>query len=176
MSLYSVGYGSRNILSFIELLKKYNISYLVDVRTKPFSRFNPDFSQANLARQLDSSGVKYVYMGTTLGGLPSSDECYTDGRVDYKKTAKSDTFKLGFERLVSASGISENVVIMCTESKPHECHRCKLIGVELQSAKIDIMHIDEDGVLISQDEALFRLTQGQSNMFAEPLMSNKKYR
>lgn len=176
MSLFSIGYGSRKVSEFMSLLNKYSISYLIDVRTKPYSRFNSDFSQNNLKRFLDLAEVRYVYMGDTLGGLPSDDECYTDGHVDYQKTAGSDAFKMGFNRLLRAGGIPENVIIMCTEGKPHECHRCKLIGVELQSCGIDLMHIDERGLLITQDEAYMRLTHGQENMFGHALTSNKRYR
>lgn len=176
MSLFSIGYGSRKVSEFVSLLEKYSISYLIDVRTKPYSKFNGDFSQNNLRRFLDLAEVKYVYMGDTLGGLPVDDECYTDGRVDYQKTARSDAFKTGLNRLIRASNIPENVIVMCSEGKPHECHRCKLIGVELQACGVNIMHVDENGLVITQDEAYMRLTQGQESMFGHALTSNKKYR
>jgi uncharacterized protein (DUF488 family) len=115
-------------------------------------------------------------MGDTLGGLPSDDNCYTDGRVDYEKTAKSNVFRSGLTRLLRANDIPDKVIIMCTEGKPHECHRCKLIGVELQQKGISLTHIDEHGSLISQDEAYMRLTQGQESLFGHALTSNKKYR
>lgn len=176
MSLFSIGYGSRKLPEFISLLEKNNISYLIDVRTRPYSKFNSDYSRDSLKKSLGLAKVKYVYMGDTLGGLPEDDDCYTDGRVDYQKTARSSAFKKGFDRLLRASNIPENVIVMCTEGKPHECHRCKLIGVELQKCGINIIHIDEGGVLITQDEAYMRLTQGQESMFGDALTSNKKYR
>lgn len=176
MSLYSIGYGSRSIKDFSLLLERYGIRYLIDVRSKPYSKFSKDFSRNAIAQALEAASIRYVFMGDTLGGIPDDDECYTNGKVDYKKTAKSERFSSGINRLIKASQIPENVVIMCSEGKPEECHRCKLIGEELASIGVEITHIDERGVSITQEEAMERLRSGQGCLFDENLTSVRKYR
>ena len=47
-TVFSIGHGNRDEKLFFELLKKYQISYLIDVRTSPFSKFNPQFNRDHL--------------------------------------------------------------------------------------------------------------------------------
>ena len=72
--IYSIGQGNRSIETFFNLLKQYEIDYLIDVRSNPFSRFNPDFSKGKLERVCQSYAVTYVFMGDSLGGKPSDVE------------------------------------------------------------------------------------------------------
>ena len=105
-------------------------------------------------------------MGDLLGGKPNRAEDYLpDGRVDYIRLAESPAFQQGLARLRSAHSQSFCVCLMCSELRPEECHRCKLIGEELAQLSIDIVHIDEKGHNISQAEAIKRLDGGQNDFF-----------
>ena len=103
MALLSIGYGNRNSDEFVELLGKFDITYLIDVRTKPYSKYNTDFQQETLKSILMKNNIRYVFMGDTIGGLPSDISCYSNGKVDYKKTAKNSFFLQGIERLKKAN-------------------------------------------------------------------------
>ena len=69
--IYTIGYGSRSIEEFVEVLQRFDIAYLVDVRSAPYSRYKPEFSKAELAAELQRFGIRYLFMGDTLGGQPT---------------------------------------------------------------------------------------------------------
>jgi len=173
--IHTIGYGNRNISEFIALLKKNGIQFLIDVRSKPSSRFNPDFSRATLEATLKDNNIRYVFMGNNLGGLPQNEECYTDGRVDYSKVEKQLFYKQGIDRLQTAWKKQIPVSIMCTEGKPEECHRSKLIGQTLAKMDIPVAHIDQNGEILTQQEVIDRLTNGQLSLFDEGFTSRKQY-
>jgi hypothetical protein len=104
-------------------------------------------------------------MGDTLGGRPSDEACYADGRVDYEKCRDQPFFQAGIIRLRSAWEQRLRVVLMCSEGKPEDCHRSKLIGVSLARAGIEVLHIDETGALKTQQNVINLLTGGQTYLF-----------
>jgi uncharacterized protein (DUF488 family) len=164
--IYTIGYGSRSIEEFTGLLQQHHIAYLIDVRSKPYSSYKPEFSKNALERQLEAIGIQYVFMGDTLGGQPVIPSCYTpDGKIDYARLREKDFYREGIQRLQKASQQGSRVALMCSEAKPEMCHRAKLIGETLASLGVEVAHIDEKGELISQEEALLRLTRGQYSLF-----------
>lgn len=173
--IHTIGYGNRSISEFIALLKGNGIQFLIDVRSKPSSRFNPDFSRTNLEASLKTNHIRYVFMGDNLGGLPQSEACYTEGRVDYSKVEKQFFYRQGIVRLQRAWEKQIPVSIMCTEGKPEECHRSKLIGQTLTKMNIPLAHIDQNGELLSQQEVIDRITNGQLTLFEETFTSRKQY-
>ena len=78
-------------------------------------------------------------------------------------------FKKGLERLVNANDQQINIAIMCSESKPEECHRSKLIGQEMLNKQISINHIVSIGKIKSQNTVMSELTKGKGtlNLFGE---------
>jgi uncharacterized protein (DUF488 family) len=176
--IYTIGYGARDIDAFIATLQANAIQYLIDVRSRPYSRYKPDFSKEALAAHLEKAGIRYVFMGDTLGGQPPDDSCYTDGKVDYDKVATRDFFMRGVERLHEAYRQQLAVALMCSEGKPEQCHRSKLIAPNLNERQIVVMHIDENDQLISQDDVGLRLQKGQPSLFGDEfqqLTSRKRY-
>lgn len=178
-TLFSIGHGNKSIEKFIEELKSFDIAYLVDVRTSPYSKWNPQFNQSALQNYLMSLGIRYVYMGNVLGGLPNDSSCYTNGRIDYAKMANKKTFISGLERLIVANQKKIRLAVMCSESEPEMCHRSKLIGQELIKRNISLQHIVEIHRAISQIDVINILTKGNGivNLFGEEetLMSRKIY-
>jgi hypothetical protein len=88
--MMTFGYGSRSQGEALALLARYGIHYVIDVRSVPWSRYRPEFSQDHLAASLRTHGVRYVFMGSELGGRPDDPSCYDgDGRVDAARRSRS---------------------------------------------------------------------------------------
>lgn len=167
-AIYTIGYGARDIDAFIAVLRRYNIAYLIDVRSQPYSRYKPDFSKDALEEHLRRGGIRYVYMGDTLGGRPDDPTCYdAEGKVDYTAVAQRDFYQAGIERLTKAWSQGLSVSLMCSEGKPEMCHRSKLIGHTLTERGLTVTHIDEHDEAISQVEVILRLTGGQLSLFED---------
>jgi uncharacterized protein (DUF488 family) len=183
-TIYSIGHGNKSIETLIEELKKFDINYLIDIRSKPYSKYNPQFNRDEIKYSLENNGIRYTFMGDILGGLPDDITCYTNGHVDYNKLKDKDFFKKGLARLVTAHTKKIKVAIMCSESNPAECHRTKLIGEELKKKAIIINHITrakKTKKIIIKDQTTVMLEvapNGKINLFGEELtfMSRKKYK
>ncbi|MCE7983709.1 MAG: DUF488 domain-containing protein [Caldilinea sp. CFX5] len=174
--IYTIGYGERTVAALVAVLQRYQIEYLVDVRTAPYSRYKPEFSKAELSAALRQQGFKYVFMGDQLGGRPTDPACYTDGKVDYDKVQATAAYQQGIERLHSAFVQQQRLVLMCSEGKPEQCHRSKLIGATLDKLGIPLVHIDENDAPQSQAQVIARLTDGQLSLFGDhSFQSRKRY-
>jgi uncharacterized protein (DUF488 family) len=172
--LFTIGYGARSLEDFIATLTANGIEYVIDVRTAPYSKFKPEFSREVLQHRLKPAGIHYLFMGDTLGGQPKDPDCHTDGKVDYAKVRAQSFFQEGLERLRKASEGQHRVALMCSEGRPEQCHRSKLIGEALAEAGILLCHIDEDGCLLTQTQVIHRLTKGQMDLFGQPLFTSRK--
>ncbi len=172
--LYTVGYGARSLEEFLAVLREHGIEYVLDVRTAPYSRFKPEFSKETLESVLKNRGLRYVFMGDTLGGQPNDPECYTEGKVDYQKVRTKAFFISGLERLKKAQQQQRRAALLCSEGRPEECHRSKLIGEALAAAGVPVCHIDENGQLRTHAEVVERLTHGQLELFGGPAFTSRK--
>ena len=172
--LFTIGYGARTLDDFIAALKTNRIEYLIDVRTSPFSKFKPEFSKDLLQYYLERAGIRYLFMGDSLGGQPKDPGCLTDGKVDYDKVRAQPSFQAGIERLRKAFEQQRRAALMCSEGRPEQCHRSKMIGEALVAAGIPVCHIDEDGVLLTQNQVIDRLTQGQMDLFGPASFTSRK--
>lgn len=179
--LLTVGYGAREIDAFVELLQRHGVRYLLDVRSSPYSKFKPDFSQDALTYHLGRADIRYAFFGDAMGGRPADSACYRpDGAVDYDACRAAAPFRAGLERLRAAYERGAAVVLMCSEGKPQDCHRSKMIGVALETAGIPLRHIDERGELRTQTEVMAYVNGNQFDIFAGPptagLTSRGRYR
>ncbi len=141
-TLYSIGHGSKSLDLFLEELKEFKIDYVVDVRSKPYSKFSSHFNQNELKYFLKKNGIFYLFLGDLLGGIPDDPSCRDEeGRVDYQLLREKSYFQKGIQRLVKAHKKHVRVAVMCSETRPEECHRYKLIGRELLKYDINMKHI-----------------------------------
>ncbi|MGH2666189.1 DUF488 family protein [Flavobacterium sp.] len=148
--IYTIGYGNRSIQVFIQLLQKYEIQILIDVRTNPFSRFNPDFRSKKLELHLINHNIRYLFLGYELGGKPSDLDCYTNYEVDYQKIQSKVFFTIGIEEVININHEGLKTALMCSEQSPLYCHRKALIGDYLQANGFDVRHIDKDGTILNE--------------------------
>lgn len=125
--LWTIGHTTRNIEEFIGLLKGYGIERLVDVRTIPRSRTNPQFNRDMLESVLPDAGIDYIH-DKNLGGLrkPSKDSPNTGWRnesfrgfADYMQT---EAFTSAISELMAVAE-EKPTAIMCAEILPWRCHR-----------------------------------------------------
>ena len=139
---------------------------LVDVRTAPASRYNPQFNRANLEHELPQCGIQYVFAGKYLGGRPSDPACYKSRAlplegadylhvVDYPEVMKRDWFVKGIQRLLELAD-EQTTAIMCSEEDPAQCHRHHLIAKYLLSEhpEVNVQHIRGDGKVFSAASVL----------------------
>jgi uncharacterized protein (DUF488 family) len=152
--LYTIGHSNHAWERFSELITEHGIETLVDVRTVPYSRYSPHFNKDALERQLPTHGVRYVFMGHELGGRPENAELYDEkGYALYDRFAKQPFFRSGIACLKQLLNGEQNVVLMCSEADPNECHRRLLIAWYLyKTERIDSLHIYPDGKLVSESE------------------------
>lgn len=142
--IFTIGHSTRPIEEFIKLLKSHSIKQLVDIRTIPGSRHNPQFGQAELKKSLEDAGITYQYL-KELGGLrPNGKSSMNDAwrnksfrnYADYMQT---DEFEEGIETLIKLSK-DATTAIMCAEAVPWRCHR-SLVSDALVVRKIPICEI-----------------------------------
>lgn len=172
--IYTVGYGARSFDEFVALLRRYEIACLVDVRSAPYSRYRPEFSKQALDLALSAQSIRYVFLGNALGGRPDDPDCYVAGKVDYDRVGEKEGYRRGIERVRRAAGQGIRLALMCSEGRPEDCHRSKLLGASLEKVGVPVLHIDTDGALQPQSEVIERLTGGQLDLFGDPSFTSRK--
>ena len=147
-TLYSIGHSNVAVERLIGLLEQHGVTTLCDVRSAPYSRYNPQFNRETLSDGLRAAGIAYRFMGDTLGGKPADGALRTeDGALpDYAKIAASSGFIRGLDQLI-ALGAHGPTAFMCSEADYHSCHRHKLIAPALIERGVIVWHIMPDGGL-----------------------------
>ena len=142
--ILTIGHSTHPIDEFLEMLAAHGVEQLIDVRTIPKSRRNPQFHQESLAVSLARSHIVYRHI-PGLGGLRHArkDSINTGwknssfrGYADYMQTPG---FEESLRQLINASD-SLRTVIMCAEAVPWRCHR-SLIADALAARGIVVEHI-----------------------------------
>ena len=150
-TLYTIGHSTHPIDTFVGLLQAHAIEAVADVRSAPYSRYNPQYNRENLKASLKLNDITYVYLGDELGARRTEIECYRDGKVDFALVRKLPLFLAGIERLIQ--GLKKmRVAVMCAEKEPLNCHRTLLISSHLDDHGIEIQHILADRSLLHHDE------------------------
>jgi uncharacterized protein (DUF488 family) len=164
-TIYTIGHGSRTQEEFLELLKRFGIKYVIDVRSQPYSKRQAHFNRNDVDFLLRNNEITYVFMGDSLGGRPQDPSCYdAQGRVDYDVLQTKQFFLGGIERLRTAVEQSAPAVLMCSESKPTECHRTKLIARVLHDQGIAVLHIDERGIVKDHLTVVNEMNKGRNDV------------
>lgn len=127
LEILTVGHSTRSIEDFIALLAAHGVQQLVDIRTVPRSRHNPQFGADQLSEFLQRAGIAYQTM-KALGGLRHARRDSTNtawrnasfrGYADYMQTPE---FNRAIEELMNLAQQSRTA-IMCAEAVPWRCHR-----------------------------------------------------
>lgn len=158
-TVFTIGHSTHKQDQFLALLRKHDITAICDVRSKPYSRVNPQFNRENLEEALLSRGIEYRFLGKELGGRSDDERCYRDGKVQYDLIAKTELFKDGLKKVLRGLKQNFRIALMCAEKEPLECHRTILVARSLSAYGLDVQHIHADGKLETHDVAMSRLAR-----------------
>ena len=147
--LWTIGHSNHFAEKFLDLLARHEIACVVDVRSIPYSRRNPQFSREKMRQSLSSRNIAYVWEGEALGGkrnFRENPEFFdSDGRIDWKKVRRDESFILAMERLRTQVG-KEPTAVLCAEENPRNCHRLHLVSAAwVECCGENISHIRGDG-------------------------------
>ena len=155
-TVLTIGHSTHALEVFVALLKQHGVTAVADVRSAPYSRFNPQFNREPFAEALDSEAIRYVYLGDALGGRSEDPTCYEDGRIRYDRVAATGSFRSGLARVVQGAA-KYRIALMCAEKEPLHCHRTLLVARALDAQGVDVAHIHADGRLEPHGETMNRL-------------------
>ncbi len=155
--LWTVGHSRHSAEELIALLEGQGIACVVDVRSAPFSRRNPQHNKAALSGSLAARGIGYAWEGEALGGRPDLSAqpalCDEAGNPDWKKVRESPAFQEALERVYERAREGPTAVL-CAEENPRSCHRLHLISAAwAERFGEDILHIRGGGRVETQKEA-----------------------
>ena len=143
-ALFTLGHSTLPIERFVALLRTYGIERLVDIRTVPRSRHNPQFNDTELAGTLATERIEYVPM-QSLGGLRHAHKDSPNtgwrnasfrGYADYMQT---EQFQVALDKLIEMSR-HKRAAIMCAEAVPWRCHR-SLVADALGARAVPVIEI-----------------------------------
>jgi uncharacterized protein (DUF488 family) len=144
LTIFTIGHSTHPIDQFIELLQPNAVQQLIDIRTIPKSRHNPQFDSEALAKSLHAAHIRYIHM-KDLGGLrhPRKDSINTGWRSDsfrgYADYMQTEEFAAALARAIDLAK-ERPTVLMCAEAVPWRCHR-SLVSDALIARGIQVLEI-----------------------------------
>ncbi|MGA2681244.1 MAG: DUF488 domain-containing protein [Candidatus Bathyarchaeia archaeon] len=174
LTIFTIGHSIRTLEEFVELLKTYGVTLVVDVRTIPRSRHNPQFNKETLPNTLKKHDIKYIHM-PEIGGLrrPKHDSVNLAwenmgfrGYADYMQTKE---FTDNLLKIVALA--RENcLALMCAEALPWRCHR-SLISDALIVRRVNVKHIISASSCINHE--LCEMAQVEGTKITYPLFTKE---
>lgn len=156
--IYTVGHSTHQLEHFVELLREYSISCLVDVRSIAASNYNPQYNKEPFSIFLKNNGITYLHFGEEFGARHRDPDLLDEeGKVDFEKVRKSWQFQSGVQRLWQGIVKGYAIALMCSESDPLDCHRFSMISLALARDGFDVWHILRDKSLKSNSELEIQL-------------------
>ena len=138
--IYTIGHSNMTPESFVLILKSFEIDIIVDVRSSPYSKFVSHFNRENIKKSLIENDMRYIFLGDYIGGKPRDKKYYENGKVNYMLIAQSDRYSEGINRIVELNS-KKDIVLMCSEEDPYNCHRHNLITQTLVKKGLKVIHI-----------------------------------
>jgi len=148
---FSIGHSRHSIEAFAALVKPQGIDMIIDVRSKPNSRFAAQFNRKVIRDNLAGHELDYEFLGDLLGGMITDKELLNeDGSVDNEKITASAGFQQGLDKVIASIREGRRVAIMCAEKDPHACHRYSLISPALEARGVRMIHLLADGGILEE--------------------------
>ncbi|MEM7361349.1 MAG: DUF488 domain-containing protein [Pseudomonadota bacterium] len=174
MSLFSIGYATKPLTTFIEHLHTHEITAIADVRSVPYSAVFKEYHREPLQAALQQAGIHYVYLGAELGPRSKLDAHYDEtGQVQFARLMQSELFLAGISRLRNGLEKDLRIAMLCACKDSAICHRSLLVSYYLKhQCDIEVQHINHEGQLESESELEQRLISLQ-NLEADLLTANE---
>lgn len=151
IEIYTLGHSNYPFDKLIEILKKYNINCVVDIRAIPYSKYNTQYNKELFQENLKKLGYTYIYMADEFGAKRKTRESYNDeGYADFERVILEDDFKKGVQRLKVGCDKGYKIVLLAAMQEPIRCPRAILVGRELVKEGFNVKHIMHEGDLKSQ--------------------------
>jgi len=173
-TLMTIGHTTHELDAFVAMLKQHGVTAVADVRSQPYSRRLEQFNRENLAAELASAGIGYVFLGDELGARREEAECYDGDRADYRRIAELPKFRAGLDRLREGAA-RFRIALVCAEKEPLDCHRTVLVCRHLRD-EFQILHILDDGTTEGHAQTEKRLVRemGVSRTLFEPDLTTEQ--
>lgn len=155
--IYTIGFEDFAIDDFINLLKQKGITFLIDVRSKPYSDRFPDYNKDTLKATLAGYGIAHESFAKEFGARQDNPDFYTNGQMDFDLFGNSPMFIEGVERVIGLISSGETVVLMCHESDPIDCHRAILCGRAFHNKGFQMIHLLVHDCTVTQETIEKRL-------------------
>ena len=150
-NIYTIGFEDFAIDDFINLLKQKGITFLIDIRSKPYSDRFPDYNKDNLKATLADCGIAHESFAREFGARQENPDFYTNGQMDFDLFRKSPVFIGGVNKVIDLINSGITVSLMCQESNPIDCHRAILCGRAFHNKGFQVIHLLAHDSAITQE-------------------------
>ncbi|MGI5841443.1 MAG: DUF488 family protein [Patescibacteria group bacterium] len=123
MGVFTLGHSTRPTSDFLEKLRENNISLVIDIRSKPYSRWVPQYNKNQLSQTLVDNKIRYLFRGDNLGGIKANNG-----------------FDKAIEEVVLLSK-TDNLVLLCSEGDYKKCHRYTAVAPALEKKGAVVQHL-----------------------------------
>ena len=149
--VYTIGFEDFAINDFINVMKQKGITFLIDIRSKPYSDRFSYYNKDNLKATLAGYGIAHESSSREFGARQENPDFYTNGQMDFDLFGKSPVFIGGVNKVIDLINNGETVVLMCHESDPIDCHRAILCGRAFHNRGFQVIHLLAHDSAISQE-------------------------
>lgn len=122
--IYTIGHSNKDATIIGQALSESNIDTLIDCRSTPYSRWNPQFNKGTFGVALERFGIKYEWRGNNMGGL--------DKNINHEEA---------IQEMIERADKGEKIALMCSEGPHQKCHRGTILTPELMAKGAEIEHI-----------------------------------
>ena len=147
MVIYTIGHSTHTAEGFLKLLAIHGIEVVADVRSRPYSRFSPQFNREALKDALQEAGIRYLFLGRELGGKPQDLDRPLADELVWEHLKSRPQFREGLAQLLEEARRAR-VCLLCAEADPARCHRGQLLSPELEAQGVQVQHILADGSIL----------------------------
>lgn len=133
-TIYTVGHGAASTDLLLQLLSKVSVTVLVDVRSKPYSRWHPQHNRERMRAAMAPHAITYLWRGANLGGLGENSR--------YEETIAE----------VAELAMAGSVAVLCSEKMPEHCHRRSMLAPDFQACGLTVAHLLHDGTSFTEPQ------------------------
>ncbi|MEG2288792.1 MAG: DUF488 domain-containing protein [Clostridium sp.] len=153
MEIFTIGHSNYTVEKLIDMLRRYNIDCVVDIRGIPYSKYNIQFDKETIRETLTKEGFIYIYMAKEFAANRENKISYYDeGYSDFEKVIYEEDFINGIERVRNGCEKGYRIAMLGAMQDPIRCHRSILVGRALRDNGFQVKHILDDYSLSSQED------------------------